>query len=180
MCFTKPLPRLVPAAAVCLALLLAARPSLAAGEAFELIEHYPIDSRTEVAIPVILELDMQTTSDGDGSLRVETAAPVTIPLLDTGPLAVTEATLLYRAMLRSQGLEGRAYLEMLCEFKGKGEFFSRAINASISGSSDWLLQRTSFFLKEDEQPDNVRLNLVIEGKGTVWVDDVRLLKGPLQ
>ena len=27
-------------------------------------------------------------------------------------------------------------------------------------------------------PSDVKLNLVIEGKGTVWIDDVRLLAGP--
>lgn len=183
MCVTRPFLRLVPAAVVCLALLMAAidaAPAVAGEGAFELLEYHPINSRTEVASPVLLELDMQETSDGDGSLRVETAAPVTIALFSTGPLAVAEATLLYQAMLRSQGLKGMAYLEMLCEFSDKGEFFSRAVNAPISGSSEWVLQRTPFFLKEDEQPDNVKLNLVITGKGTVWIDDVRLLRGPLQ
>lgn len=180
MCVTRTLPRLTPAVAFCLALLVAVAPVMAGEGAFELLGHHPINSRTEVASPVRLELDMQETSDGDGSFRVETTAPVTIPLFSTGPLAVAEATLLYQAMLRSQGLEGMAYLEMLCEFSGKGEFFSRAVTTPISGSSEWVLQRTPFFLKEDEQPDNVKLNLVITGKGTVWIDDVRLLRGPLQ
>ena len=34
--------------------------------------------------------------------------------------------------------------------------------------------------KEGENPDNVKLNLVINGKGTAWIDDIRVLKGPLQ
>lgn len=36
-----------------------------------------------------------------------------------------------------------------------------------------------FFLQKGENPDNVKLNLVIEGKGTVWIDDIHLYKGPL-
>ena len=36
-----------------------------------------------------------------------------------------------------------------------------------------------FFLKEGENPDNIKLNLVINGKGTVWIDDIRLVKGRL-
>jgi hypothetical protein len=39
---------------------------------------------------------------------------------------------------------------------------------------------TPFFLKRGEKPDNVKLNVVINGTGTVWIDDVKLLKGPLQ
>jgi hypothetical protein len=37
-----------------------------------------------------------------------------------------------------------------------------------------------FFLKKGEKPDYVKLNIVINGTGTVWIDDVRLLKAPLQ
>jgi hypothetical protein len=44
---------------------------------------------------------------------------------------------------------------------------------------DWVTQETPFFLKPGENPDNVKLNLVIEGKGTVWIDDISLVKGPL-
>jgi len=37
---------------------------------------------------------------------------------------------------------------------------------------------TPFFFKKGENPDNIKLNLIIKGKGTVWIDDIRLLKGP--
>jgi hypothetical protein len=30
-----------------------------------------------------------------------------------------------------------------------------------------------------ENPDNVKLNFVVNGTGTIWIDDIRLLKGPL-
>jgi hypothetical protein len=35
-------------------------------------------------------------------------------------------------------------------------------------------------VKKGENPDNVKLNLVINGKGTPWIDDIRLLKAPLR
>ena len=35
-----------------------------------------------------------------------------------------------------------------------------------------------FILEKGQNPDNVKLNLVIEGKGTVWIDDILILKGP--
>jgi len=37
-----------------------------------------------------------------------------------------------------------------------------------------------FLLHEGENPDNFKLNLVVGGKGTVWIDDIRLLKGPFK
>lgn len=47
----------------------------------------------------------------------------------------------------------------------------------LSGTTDWTTQETEFFLKAGENPDNVKLNLVINGSGTVWIDEIRLLKG---
>jgi hypothetical protein len=41
------------------------------------------------------------------------------------------------------------------------------------------LQETPFFLKKGENPDNVKINLVVNGKGSVWIDDIRLVKAPL-
>ena len=68
---------------------------------------------------------------------------------------------------------------MWCRFPGKGEFFSRGLQSPLTGTTDWTTEETAFFLKKGENPDNVKLNLVINGSGTAWIDDVRLLKGPL-
>jgi hypothetical protein len=45
---------------------------------------------------------------------------------------------------------------------------------------DWTMEEIPFFLKKGKNPDNVKLNLVFDGTGTAWIDDIRLLKGPLQ
>jgi len=65
---------------------------------------------------------------------------------------------------------------MWCHFPGKGEFFSRALQFPLSGSNEWTSQETPFFLKKNENPDNVKIDLVVNGKGTVWIDDIRLIK----
>ncbi len=38
---------------------------------------------------------------------------------------------------------------------------------------------TPFLLQQGQKPDLIRLNLVVKGKGRVWIDDVRLLRRPL-
>jgi hypothetical protein len=75
---------------------------------------------------------------------------------------------------KTEGLKGRAYLEMWCRFPGRGEFFSRGLNNVVSGTTDWIDCQTPFFLKEGEQPDLVRLNVVVEGPGKIWIRDVAL------
>ena|GEM_PF-1097905 len=47
-----------------------------------------------------------------------------------------------------------------------------------TGITDWSAYETPFFLNRGEKPDLIRLNLVIEGKGTVWMKDVEVLRLP--
>lgn len=95
---------------------------------------------------------------------------------------------LYRAKLKTEGLTGRACLEMWCRLPGRGEFFSRVLNQTLTGTNDWTDCEVPFFLKKGQRPDLIRLNLVVAstgwfGKkavsGKVWIKDVELLKAPL-
>ncbi len=46
--------------------------------------------------------------------------------------------------------------------------------------SGWKVIETPFFLKAGERTEKVTLNLVINGTGTVWVDDIVLSREPLK
>jgi hypothetical protein len=150
-----------------------------APETVRTLAEYPIRSMDGVTTQTGVAFDSTTSSDGNGALRITATAPMTVRLFETGDLDVENARVTYRAHLRTADVEGKVYLEMWCSFPGKGEFFSRALQAPLSGTVDWTSQETPFFLKAGENPDNVKLNLVIDGKGTAWIDDVTLLQGPL-
>ncbi|MCZ6549959.1 MAG: hypothetical protein V3R69_01565 [candidate division NC10 bacterium] len=100
-------------------------------------------------------------------------------LFEVGDLTVENARLIYQAKVRTAGVDGQVYLEMWCHFPGKGEFFSRGLETPLTGTTEWTTEETSFFLKKGQKPDYIKLNLVINGTGTAWIDDIRLLKGPL-
>lgn len=144
------------------------------------LKHYPVDSLDNLINKSGVEIDRDVSSDQNGSLRITTSKPTTVRLYETGDIDIENARLIYQAKLRTRDVEGQVYLEMWCNFKGKGEFFSRALQSPLSGSNEWTSQETQFFLKKGENPDNVKLNLVINGKGTVWIDDIRLVKGSLK
>ncbi|MDH7511745.1 MAG: hypothetical protein QHH14_02235 [Clostridiales bacterium] len=126
-----------------------------------------------------VELDRTASTDGRGSVKIFVAEPAIVRLFETGDIDVEDAVLVYQAKLKTEGVEGPVYLEMLCHFEGKGEFFSRGLHSPLKGTVGWTTQEIPFFLKNGENPDNVKLNIVCEGPGTVWVDDVRLVKRPL-
>lgn len=144
------------------------------------IKTYPIDSMEGIITQSGVEIDKAVSSDGKGSLKITATGPTVVRLFDTGDIDVENARLIYQAKVRTEGIDGKVYLEMWCHFPGKGEFFSRGLQTPLTGTTNWTTEETPFFLKKGENPDNIRLNIVIDGKGTAWIDNIRLLKGPLQ
>ncbi len=141
---------------------------------------FPVDSMEGIITQSGVEIDKAVSSDGNGSLRITATEPTVVRLFEVGDIDVENARLIYRAKVRTDNVDGKVYLEMWCNFPGKGEFFSRGLQTPLTGTTDWTTEETPFFLKKGENPDNVKLNLIIDGKGTAWIDDIRLMKGPLQ
>jgi hypothetical protein len=149
-------------------------------EKTELIKQYLISDLNGLVDSVGVTLDSEITADGNGAFRLTTEHPRTFRLYETGDIDIEEARLLYSAKVRTENVDGYAYIELWCRFLGKGEFYSRALQTRLKGNNDWVVQETPFFLKKGENPVNVRLNLVINGSGTVWIDDITILKAPLE
>ena len=143
------------------------------------LRRFPMDSLEGVLTQSGVEMDKATSSDGQGSIKITATEPTTVRLFEAGDMDIENARLTYQAKLRTEGVEGQVYLEMWCHFPGKGEYFSRGLETPLTGTTDWTSQEIPFFLKESENPDNVKLNLVINGKGKAWIDDIRLIAGPL-
>ncbi len=149
-------------------------------EAIEVIElrRFALDNMEGLITLSGVTIDKQMSSDLNGSLRIEATEGTTVCLFETGDIDIESARLIYQAHLRTENIKGQVYLEMWCHFPGKGEFFSRGLMTPLTGTTNWTTQETPFLLKGGENPDNIKLNLVIDGKGTVWIDDIRLLKAP--
>jgi hypothetical protein len=59
-----------------------------------------------------------------------------------------------------------------------GQYFSRGMNDAVQGTSDWKTIQTPFLFEKGQKPGKVTLNIVINGTGTVWVDDIGLSREP--
>ena len=144
------------------------------------LKRFPIDSLEGIMTQSGVQFDKEVSSDGNGSLKIIATEPTVVRLFELGDIDIENARLIYQAKVRTEGVEGQVFLEMWCHFPGRGEFFSRGLQTPLTGTTNWTTEETPFFLKKGENPDNVKLNLVINGKGTAWIDDIRVLKGPLQ
>jgi uncharacterized protein (TIGR03067 family) len=118
------------------------------------------------------------TRDGvsadQGGWRIDAQGARTVRLFEVPDPGIENGVLTYRARMKSDKLQGKAYLEMWCRLPGKGEFFSKGLLSPVTGTTDWASYETPFFLKRGERPDLLKLNVVLEGKGTLWIKDVQV------
>jgi len=144
----------------------------------EEVKYFELNSMDGVLAGSGAIVDSTVSSDGTASLKITTEGPVTVRLFELGDIDIQNAKLVYRAMLRSKKLSGKAWLEMTAVFKNGEETVSRGVDRPAAGTSEWTTYEIMFLFKKKENPRNVKLNLVIDGKGTVWIDDILILKGP--
>ncbi|MFH2056411.1 MAG: hypothetical protein ABIJ61_10665 [bacterium] len=143
------------------------------------LRHFPVDDMSGVLALSNVELDSVESTDGGGSLRISVSGPAVIELFTVEDLDIENVMLIYQAHLRTESVDGQVYLEMWCDFEGLGAFFSRGLQSPLTGDNEWSTASTPFMLKEGQRPQRVRLNLVIDGSGTAWIDDIRLLTSSL-
>ena len=128
--------------------------------------------------------DRPISQDGiaeeEGGWRIDSAEPRTVRLFELDDPGVEQCMIAYRANIKTSDLDGKAYLEMWCRFPGKGEFFSKGLKDKVSGSTDWASYEIPFYLKQGQRPDLIKLNLAVEGSGTVWLKEIVLEQTPLR
>lgn len=144
------------------------------------IKSYPVKNLDGFLTQEGVEFDSDASSDGNGSIKIVAPESTTVRLYETGDIDIEKARLVYQAKIRTENVIGQAFLEMWCVFEGKGEFFSRGLRTLVTSDTDWTGSETMFYLKAGENPNNIKLNLVINGSGTVWIDDIKLVKHPLR
>lgn len=121
------------------------------------------------------------------NLKIENdkSEPATVTAFVIEAPSITSSRYAVKGTVRYEGVEEKSYLEMLNVFPGGGEYFSRTLDrsgplGSLEGSSDWRPFVLPFFLNQaTERPIKLTVNVVLGGKGTVWLGPLRLVQyGP--
>lgn len=126
-------------------------------------------------------------SDAEGAahmLRVTATGekPMTVPLASIESPGVTGPAYALVGLVRCEGVEPKAYLEMWNFFPGGGRYFTRTLAAtgpmrSLEGTCGWRRIVAPFFIrKANARPDRLVLNLVLPGRGTVCLGPMRLVQ----
>jgi hypothetical protein len=128
--------------------------------------------------------DKPLTSTGvvpdQGGWRIDPAKPDSVRLFEIAAPACEACRLVYRAKVKTRDLTAPSFLEMWVRVPEKGQFFSRGLDQTVSGSVEWTSVEIPFFLQKGQRADLVKLNIVFQGRGgSLWLKDIELLKGPL-
>jgi hypothetical protein len=143
------------------------------------LAHFPL---SDGGIPAGADavFDPNVSQDGGGSLRVETSRGGRLRLYELDDLGIVQGAVVYTGFLRSRGLSGQAMLEMWCQPAEGDAAFVRGAAQAVAGDSDWTPQEIRFSDPElCRSPASIELNVLIQGSGTVWIDNLRLWSVPV-
>jgi len=150
-------------------------------------EHsFPISNVQELITQSGVKMDIETTTDGNGSLLIDTDKPIKVELFELEKENFKNKRLTYKAQIRSEDLTGTddmrgiSYIELIATFPDDEELISRGPRVPISGTTDWRSAETVLYIDKGNAPKNVKLNLIVEGQGKVWLDAVKLEAIPLR
>jgi len=127
-----------------------------------------------------IAFDRQESADGGGSLRAESTRPRTVRLYEVrNPRGLEGRLIVLSAKLKSVGVRGRTYPELWVHAAGRNEVQVRSPSVFLAQTRDWTPLRLEYRCEKGERPELLRVNLVIDGIGRAWIDDIRLTSEPL-
>ncbi|MCK5392503.1 MAG: hypothetical protein KAJ31_08745 [Deltaproteobacteria bacterium] len=147
---------------------------------------FPISNLKEIITQSGVAIDTEVSSDGNGSLIIRVKEPIVVELFELNDKEFGNKRLSYRAQMRAEDLQaagdmrGISYLELIAKFPDGEELISRGPRVPISGTTEWRPAETILYLDRGTTPERLKLNLIVEGEGTVWLDSVVLEAIPLR
>jgi hypothetical protein len=113
------------------------------------------------------------TADQDG-WRIETGGETTLPFFELTGLDLHDGNIVYRGEMKAGDLEGAAYLFLQC-YQDGNMLTAKNISPGLEAPSDWARFEVSFQPREGQHVDRIKLSVVVTGKGTVWIKDIRVM-----
>ena len=154
------------------------------GKKKPLIYNFQVNSLNRVISKFNLKLDDEVSYDGLGSIRVDSKDTTTAYIFVLYDIPVKRAKLTWEAYCKSEDLKGKAFLEMGVQISKKYrkelESYLHQSKDFLRGTTNWQKIKVEFLVLENLKVDVVQLNLIIEGEGTVWIDQVRLTVLPIR
>jgi len=147
----------------------------------EIIE-FPITGVQDIVSSGSAQIDPES----EDALLVNSQAKTEVKLFDIDGSGLGDKKLTYSARMRTQDLtatedtRGIAYLQMTVLFPDGEELVARGPRVPLSGTTDWRSADTVLYVDNGGDPQSINLDLIVDGAGKVWVQDVKLSNRPLR
>jgi len=149
----------------------------------EILSHHAVDDLSELLArtseDVDAQIDPDVSSDGNGSLRIEASAPVLLDLYEVWGEGIDLGfrQLVYQARLRTEDASGPVFLVMQAGVTGAPEGQMPVIGSegAIEGTHEWTTLEIVAGNPAGTKHLTTKLQLQV-GPGTVWIDDIKLIR----
>ena len=135
-----------------------------------------------LAWPVLAGETLQELTCKPSTVEGRASQPTTVNVLTLNDPGITAKRYAVQGKVKYSGVEGQGYLESWNHFPGQGRFFSRSLGvgamAPLTGSSGWRDFSLPFSIIKDDfpPPGKIVVNVVLPGRGTVELGQLRLLQ----
>jgi hypothetical protein len=131
------------------------------------------DTLSLVGTSVAVDPVIRSSPEAGGSLRIESpqGAVITVAEIDDAK-ATSGGRILCNALLRCQNTPGGAHLDMYVETTNGSLLTSKQPAQMVGGTQDWQPIYATVDLKPGTQVARVWVNAVVQGPGTLWVDEI--------
>jgi hypothetical protein len=123
--------------------------------------------------------DEEIFAEGSGAIRLTTEMPMSVDIYAVDYPEVENRLLVYKAKIRSQELVGDASLAMKVTLTTGTAFDARQEpSTAVGGTTDWTECEASLLIPAGSEVKSVVLGFSVDGFGTAWIDDLRVISAP--
>ena len=142
------------------------------------IQSFNCDSLDGILTEGVATVDTQNPAEGAGSLKFSVAQPVTLPLFEIKlPGDGAKFTLTYK--MKVKDFSGDAYGQMDVNYANGGKQSLNNYQSAMGATSDWQPRELTYTVQRGQKVSSIVLSLILNGSGTVWIDDVHVIRAPL-
>lgn len=142
------------------------------------IDFFSCDDTERIVSSDLVTIDAGSASEGAGCLKMVVEQPTTVPLVEVKfPGEGAKYTIQFK--MRVKDFLGDAYGQMNVNYASGGKQEVKNYQNAIGATSDWIPMELSWVVQKGQKVDSLTLYAVLGGSGTVWVDEIRVIRAPL-
>jgi len=143
------------------------------------IDFFSCDTADRFLSPDAATLDSgSAAAEGAACFKFVVEQPATLPLFEVKfPGEAAKFTIRFK--MRVKDFLGDAYGLMAVNYASGGKQEIKNYDKALGATSDWVPMELSWTVQKGQKVDSLVLSAALSGTGTVWVDDVHVIRAPL-